>query len=163
MISCVLRAFHAERLDQATPSAEPMGIDAAKLPVETVSLISNRPCGRVRCVIPKGGGRGGEVPRKGALYTRGREGRYERRWNKQARRRGQDGRGARGSLESFYFAFGETDGYVVLDLPDNRAAAAASMAVNAAGAASSEVVVLLTPEDIDAAAKISVDYQSPGS
>lgn len=71
--------------------------------------------------------------------------------------------GLGGSLESFYFAFGETDGYVVLDLPDNRAAAAASMAVNAAGAASSEVVVLLTPEDIDAAAKISVDYQSPGS
>jgi uncharacterized protein with GYD domain len=68
-----------------------------------------------------------------------------------------------GSLESFYFAFGETDGYVVLDLPDNRTAAAASMAVTAAGAATSEVVVLLTPEDIDAAAKISVDYRPPGS
>jgi uncharacterized protein with GYD domain len=71
--------------------------------------------------------------------------------------------GLGGSLESFYFAFGETDAYVVLDLPDNRTAAAASMAVNAAGAASSEVVVLLAPEDIDAAAKISVDYRPPGS
>jgi uncharacterized protein with GYD domain len=71
--------------------------------------------------------------------------------------------GLGGSLESFHFAFGETDAYVVLDLPDNRTAAAASMAVNAAGAASSEVVVLLTPEDIDAAAKISVDYRAPGS
>jgi uncharacterized protein with GYD domain len=71
--------------------------------------------------------------------------------------------GLGGSLESFYFAFGETDAYVVLDLPDNRTAAAASIAVNTAGAATSEVVVLLTPEDIDAAAKLSVDYRPPGS
>jgi uncharacterized protein with GYD domain len=71
--------------------------------------------------------------------------------------------GLGGSLESFYFAFGDTDAYVVLDLPDNRSAAAASIAVNAAGAATSEVVVLLTPEDIDAAAKLSVDYRAPGS
>lgn len=68
-----------------------------------------------------------------------------------------------GKLDSFYFAFGETDVYVVLDLPDNQRAAAASMAVNAAGGATSEVVVLLTPEDIDAAAKLSVDYRPPGS
>jgi len=68
-----------------------------------------------------------------------------------------------GSVESFYFAFGETDAYVVLDLPDNRSAAAASMAVNAAGAATSEVVVLLSAEDVDEAAKLSVDYRPPGS
>ncbi len=71
--------------------------------------------------------------------------------------------GLGGSLESFYFAFGETDAYVVLDLPDNRSAAAASIAVNTAGGAASEVVVLLTPEDVDAAADISVDYRAPGS
>lgn len=71
--------------------------------------------------------------------------------------------GLGGSLESFYFAFGDTDAYVILDLPDNRSAAAASIAVNASGATTSEVVVLLTPEDIDAAAKTSVDYRPPGS
>ena len=71
--------------------------------------------------------------------------------------------GLGGSLESFYFAFGDTDAYVVLDLPDNVNAAAASIAVNAAGGATSEVVVLMTPEDIDAAAKLSVDYRAPGS
>ena len=71
--------------------------------------------------------------------------------------------GLGGSLESFYFAFGETDAYVLLDLPDNRSAAAASLAVNAAGGASSEVVVLLTPEDMDEAAKLSVEYRPPGS
>jgi uncharacterized protein with GYD domain len=72
-------------------------------------------------------------------------------------------KGLGGSLESFYFAFGESDAYVVLDLPDNQTAAAASMAVNAAGGAASEVIVLLTPEDIDAAAKLSVAYKPPGS
>lgn len=71
--------------------------------------------------------------------------------------------GLGGSLESFYFAFGETDAYVVLDVPDNRAAAAASIAVGATGAATSEVVVLLTPEDLDAAAGLSVDYRPPGA
>ncbi len=71
--------------------------------------------------------------------------------------------GLGGKLESFYFAFGETDAFVVLDLPDNQSAAAASMAVTAAGGATSQVVVLLTPEDIDAAAKRSADYRPPGS
>src|SRR6476469_8299331 len=71
--------------------------------------------------------------------------------------------GLGGSLESFYFAFGDTDAYVVLDLPDNQTAVAASIAVNTSGGASSEVVVLLTPEDVDAAAKLSVDYRPPGS
>ena len=28
--------------------------------------------------------------------------------------------GLGGSLESFYFAFGDTDAYVILDVPDNR-------------------------------------------
>lgn len=71
--------------------------------------------------------------------------------------------GLGGRLESFYFAFGETDAYVVLDLPDNRTAAAASIAVNTSGGATSEVVVLLAPEDVDEAAKMSVDYRPPGS
>ena len=71
--------------------------------------------------------------------------------------------GLGGSLESFYFGFGNTDAYVVLDLPDNRSAAAASIAVSATGGAASEVVVLLTPEEIDEASKLSVNYQPPGS
>ena len=71
--------------------------------------------------------------------------------------------GLGGSVECFYFAFGETDAYVVLDLPDNRSAAAASLAVTASGGATSEIVVLLTPEEIDEAAKLSVDYRPPGA
>ena len=71
--------------------------------------------------------------------------------------------GLGGSLESLYFAFGQTDVYVIVYLPDNQAAAALSLAVNSSGAVSSEVVVLLSPEDVDAAAKLSVEYRPPGS
>ncbi len=67
-----------------------------------------------------------------------------------------------GSLESFYFAFGDYDAYVVVDLPDNEAAAAVALTVNAAGGATTKTVVLLTPEEVDAAAQRSVDYRPPG-
>ena len=68
-----------------------------------------------------------------------------------------------GTLESFHFAFGERDAYVIADLPDNEAAAAVALTVNASGAAGVKTTVLLTPEEVDAAAKRSVDYRPPGS
>ena len=71
--------------------------------------------------------------------------------------------GVGGELESFYFAFGDRDAYVIVDLPDNESAAAVALAVNGAGGAEVRTVVLLTPEEVDAAAKRSVDYRPPGS
>jgi uncharacterized protein with GYD domain len=68
-----------------------------------------------------------------------------------------------GSLEHFYFAFGDNDAYVVADLPDAEAAAAVALTVNASGGATTKTVLLLTPEQVDAAAKRSVDYRPPGS
>ncbi len=68
-----------------------------------------------------------------------------------------------GKLESFHFAFGDSDAYVIVDLPDNESAAAVALTVNAGGAATTKTVVLLTPEEVDAAAKRSVDYRPPGS
>jgi uncharacterized protein with GYD domain len=68
-----------------------------------------------------------------------------------------------GQLESFYFAFGDSDAYVIVDLPDNESAAAVALTVNAAGGATAKTVVLLTPEEVDAAAKRSVDYRPPGA
>ena len=65
-------------------------------------------------------------------------------------------------LESFYFAFGEIDAYVVIDAPDNVSAAALALAVNQTGAASVTTVVLMTPEEVDQASKKSVDYRAPG-
>jgi uncharacterized protein with GYD domain len=68
-----------------------------------------------------------------------------------------------GSLESFYFAFGDADAFVVLDMPDNISVAAAAMTVSASGAVSAKTTVLLTPEEVDDAAKKSVNYVPPGS
>jgi uncharacterized protein with GYD domain len=68
-----------------------------------------------------------------------------------------------GSLEAFYFAFGDDDVYVIADVPDNTTAAAIALTVGAAGAATVKTVVLLTPEEIDAATKRSVAYRPPGA
>jgi uncharacterized protein with GYD domain len=68
-----------------------------------------------------------------------------------------------GELEAFYFGFGDRDVYVLADFPDNQSAAAMALAVNSSGAVTSRTVVLLTPEDVDAAAKRSVEYRAPGA
>jgi uncharacterized protein with GYD domain len=61
-----------------------------------------------------------------------------------------------------YFAFGGIDAYVIADLPDNVAAAALALAVNQAGGASTNTVVLMTPAEVDEAAKKSIAYRPPG-
>jgi uncharacterized protein with GYD domain len=68
-----------------------------------------------------------------------------------------------GKLDSFYFAFGGTDAFTVADLPDNEAAAALALAVTAGGGVSVRTVVLLTPEEIDAATRKTVKYTPPGT
>jgi uncharacterized protein with GYD domain len=70
--------------------------------------------------------------------------------------------GAGGSVESFHFGFGDSDAYVIVEAPDNVTAAAVTLAVNATGAVHAKTVVLLTPEEVDAAAKQSVSYTPPG-
>ena len=47
-----------------------------------------------------------------------------------------------GSLEHFYFVFGDTDAYVIVDLPDAEAAAAVALTVNSAGGATTKTVPL---------------------
>jgi uncharacterized protein with GYD domain len=68
-----------------------------------------------------------------------------------------------GHLEAFYFAFGDNDAYLILDVPDNLTAAAISLAVAAAGATKMKTVELLTPEEIDQAIKKHAHYASPGT
>ena len=70
--------------------------------------------------------------------------------------------GMGGKVESFYFAFGEQDAYIIVELPDDVSAAAAVLRVNSAGLVSISTTVLLSPEDIDKASKISVNYRGPG-
>src|SRR6266480_3666157 len=68
-----------------------------------------------------------------------------------------------GKVDSFYFAFGGTDVYCVVDMPDNESAAALALTVSAGGGAAVRTVVLLTPEEIDAATSKNVKYKPPGS
>lgn len=67
-----------------------------------------------------------------------------------------------GKVETFDFAFGKDDVFVVVDLPDNVTAAAIGLAVGASGLTTVRTVVLLTPEEIDAAAQKHADYHGPG-
>ena len=67
-----------------------------------------------------------------------------------------------GTMEAFYYAFGDADVIIIADLPDEEAAAAVALAVNADSRISMKTTVLLTPEEVDAAAKRSVEYRAPG-
>jgi len=67
-----------------------------------------------------------------------------------------------GELEAFYFAFGDYDFYIIVNLPDNVSTTAISWAGNVSGTFSIKTVVLLTPEEIDEAVKKSVTFRPPG-
>ena len=67
-----------------------------------------------------------------------------------------------GKLESMYFAFGDVDCFVIVDLPDNVSATALSLAVNESGLIASRTIVLLTPEEMDQAGKKKVHFRAPG-
>jgi uncharacterized protein with GYD domain len=68
-----------------------------------------------------------------------------------------------GTLESYYFAFGTEDFFIIGDLPSNAAAAACALTTSASGAVRTRTVVLMTPAEIDAATKLSPAYRAPGS
>lgn len=67
-----------------------------------------------------------------------------------------------GKLETMYFGFGDHDAFVIAELPDNVAAAAVSLAVNSSGLVNAHTTVLLTPEEMDQAAKKTASYRPPG-
>ncbi len=67
-----------------------------------------------------------------------------------------------GKVEAFYYAFGDTDLYIIFDAPDNISMATGSLVVAAAGGADVSITVLLTPEEVDEVAKKSAVYTAPG-
>ena len=67
-----------------------------------------------------------------------------------------------GSVEAYYFAFGDNDVYIISDLPDNVTAVAASLNVNAGGVVKAKTTVLLTIEEVDQATKMTVTSVPPG-
>ena len=68
-----------------------------------------------------------------------------------------------GKMEAFYFAFGDHDVYVIAELPDMASAAALALTVNSSGLAAISTTLLLDPDEIDKATKISVNYRPPGA
>ena len=68
-----------------------------------------------------------------------------------------------GKLEAAYFAFGDVDVYIIVDLPDNISAAAVSLAANQTGFIASKTIVLMTPEEMDQATKKTIGFRPPGS
>ncbi len=67
-----------------------------------------------------------------------------------------------GTLEAFYFAFGDADYFIIADLPDNSTASAVALTVSASGAVTNKTTVLMAPEDVDEAAKKHPSYRPPG-
>lgn len=71
--------------------------------------------------------------------------------------------GLGGKLEAFYFALGKDDIVGIADVPDNVSIAALSLTLASSGAFNARTTVLLTPEEIDQAAKKTVKYTPPGA
>ena len=69
---------------------------------------------------------------------------------------------AGGTLDEFYFAFGEDDVICIVDAARSRDDGRVQHDVGASGAASVKTTVLLTPEEIDQAANRSIAYRAPG-
>ena len=67
-----------------------------------------------------------------------------------------------GTMEAFYYAFGETDVFVIAELPDNASMAALGLTLGASGAVTSKTTVLMTPKEVDAAVKKKPTYRPPG-
>ncbi|TMG26017.1 MAG: GYD domain-containing protein [Chloroflexi bacterium] len=68
-----------------------------------------------------------------------------------------------GTVEAYYFTFGKDDFLLIADLPGNVQAAAGSLVGSSSGAISVRTTPLLTPEEVDAAAKQSATYRPPGA
>jgi uncharacterized protein with GYD domain len=68
-----------------------------------------------------------------------------------------------GTVETFYFAYGDDDAYVIVDVPNAASGLATSLAVNASGSVRLSTVPLITPEEVDEACKASLSYRAPGA
>lgn len=67
-----------------------------------------------------------------------------------------------GSVESVYFAFGDTDVYGIVDMPDHASMTAFALVAGASGKVAVTTTVLVTAEEVDEAVKKSPDYRAPG-
>jgi uncharacterized protein with GYD domain len=67
-----------------------------------------------------------------------------------------------GTLESWYYAFGDYDYVGIADVPDNVSMESLVLTVRAAGRVTVKTTVLIPPEELDKAVKKSPLYRPPG-
>ena len=70
--------------------------------------------------------------------------------------------GLGGRLEAAYFALGEDDVYLIVDLPDNISAAAVGITASATGLVRTRTIALMTVEEVDQALVKNINYRAPG-
>ena len=67
-----------------------------------------------------------------------------------------------GKVEAFYYCFGTDDVVLIMDLPDNVAAAGLGLTVAASGMVHGRITPLLTVEEADKSLGVKVGYRAPG-
>jgi uncharacterized protein with GYD domain len=68
-----------------------------------------------------------------------------------------------GKLETMYFAYGDNDVMLIVDVPDAVSGLALSIAANSSGTVRVTTTPLITVEEVDAACKKSVAYRPAGA
>ena len=99
---------------------------------------------------------------QGTYTDRGLEGLLQEGGSKRREAVERAVQGLGGTLEAFYYAFGDVDVLAIVDLPDNVSASTFSLLVTRAGGATVKTTVLITPEEVDEATRNTLDYRPPG-
>jgi uncharacterized protein with GYD domain len=71
--------------------------------------------------------------------------------------------GLGGKVEAVYYAFGQDDIVLIIDLPDAVSMAAVSLTVKASGGLQTRATPLLGVDEIDEATRRQVDFRAPGA
>lgn len=69
----------------------------------------------------------------------------------------------KGKLESMYFTFGSDDVLIIVEAPDNIAAAAVAFATGSSGMVRVRTTPLLTVAEVDQALALPSKYRAPGA
>ena len=67
-----------------------------------------------------------------------------------------------GKVEAFYYAFGDDDSIMIVDLPNSIKAEALGLTISGSGAVRIRTTPLLTVEEVDQALEIKMRYRAPG-
>jgi uncharacterized protein with GYD domain len=99
---------------------------------------------------------------KASYTTEGQKGVLKEGGSKRREAASQAAKSVGGKIEAFYYAFGDSDAYIIADLPDYVSAAALSAVVNASGTTNLKTIPLFTAEEMDEAVRRNPQYRAPG-